>query len=152
MIEDAKFETVTNLEFEKRERTLSSRNSISEEEEEVFAQNGELISPVETEPPHLILLIITIKEGISSLSRILRIFEVRKFFFSFVCYCMAFWSGRESVQFFNCVCIYVLWLDIQLSRAEGCNLNNRFTPSTFCACLKPGTGFPTPLFLVVVFF
>lgn len=84
MIEDAKFETVTNLEFEKRERTLSSRNSISEEEEEVFAQNGELISPVETEPPHLILLIITIKEGISSLSRILRIFEVRKFFF-FIC-------------------------------------------------------------------
>jgi len=82
LIEDAKFETVTNLEFEKRERTLSSRNSISEEEEEVFAHNGELISPVETEPPHLILLIITIKEGISSLSRILRIFEVRKFVFS----------------------------------------------------------------------
>ena len=82
MIEDAKFETVTNLEFEKRERTLSSRNSISEEEEEVFTQNGELISPVETEQPHLILLIITIKEGISSLSRILRIFEVRKFVFS----------------------------------------------------------------------
>lgn len=80
MIEDAKFETVTNLEFEKRERTLSSRNSISEEEEEVFAQNGELISPVETEPPHHILLILTIKEGISSLSRILRIFEVRKVF------------------------------------------------------------------------
>jgi hypothetical protein len=56
LIEDAKFETVTNLEFEKRERTLSSRNSISEEEEEVFAHNGELISPVDSEPPHLILL------------------------------------------------------------------------------------------------
>lgn len=76
LIEDAKFETVTNLEFEKRERTLSNRNSISEEEEEVFVQNGECISPIETEPPHAVLLIISIKDGISSLSRILRIFEV----------------------------------------------------------------------------
>ncbi|XP_071135057.1 phenylalanine-4-hydroxylase-like isoform X1 [Mytilus edulis] len=78
LIEDAKFETVTNLEFEKRERTLSNRNSISEEEEEVFVQNGECISPIETEPPHAVLLIISIKDGISSLSRILRIFEASK--------------------------------------------------------------------------
>ena len=107
MIEDAKFETVTNLEFEKRERTLSSRNSISEEEEEVFAQNGELISPVESEPPHLILLIITIKEGISSLSRILRIFEVRKFFSFFFYIVWSFGVEENMCRFFFIVCVYL---------------------------------------------
>lgn len=81
LIEDAKFETVTNLEFEKRERTLSQRNSISEEEEEVFVQNGECLSPVDKEPEHIVVLILTIKDGIASLSRILRIFEVCTLFF-----------------------------------------------------------------------
>ncbi|XP_062607643.1 tyrosine 3-monooxygenase-like [Saccostrea cucullata] len=78
LIEDAKFETVTNIEFAKRERTLSNRGSISEEEE-VFIQNGETTSPVETEPSRVYVILVTLKEGMtSSLSRIIRVFETTK--------------------------------------------------------------------------
>ena len=76
LIEDARFETVTNIEFAKRERTLSGRGSISEEEE-VFIQNGDTTSPVETEPPRVYVILVTLKEGMAtSLSRIIRVFEV----------------------------------------------------------------------------
>lgn len=76
LIEDARFETVTNIEFAKRERTISNRGSISEEEE-VFTQNGETPSPVETDPSRLYVILVTLKEGMTaSLSRIVRVFEV----------------------------------------------------------------------------
>ncbi|XP_056017017.1 tyrosine 3-monooxygenase-like [Ostrea edulis] len=78
LIEDARFETVTNIEFAKRERTISNRGSISEEEE-VFIQNGETTSPVETEPCRVYVILVTVKEGMtSSLSRIIRVFETTK--------------------------------------------------------------------------
>lgn len=76
LIEDARFETVTNIEFAKRERTISNRGSISEEEE-VFTQNGDTPSPVETDPSRLYVILVTLKEGMTaSLSRIVRVFEV----------------------------------------------------------------------------
>lgn len=80
LIEDARFETVTNIEFAKRERTISNRGSISEEEE-VFTQNGDTPSPVETDPSRLYVILVTLKEGMTaSLSRIVRVFETTKVF------------------------------------------------------------------------
>lgn len=77
LIEDARFETVTNIEFAKRERTISNRGSIGEEEEEVFTQNGDTPPPVETDPSRLYVILVTLKEGMTaSLSRIVRVFEV----------------------------------------------------------------------------
>ncbi|XP_033740980.1 tyrosine 3-monooxygenase-like isoform X2 [Pecten maximus] len=84
LIEDAKFETVTNIEFQKREKHLSVKEksgnttgSISEEEE-VFIQNGDGTSPVETGNLVNVTVIITLKDGISSLAKILRVFENTK--------------------------------------------------------------------------
>ena len=77
MIEDAKFETVTNIEFEKQER--KSRGGSISEEDEVFLgqQNGEVISPIEKDvTKRQCSIMITLKEGMSSLSRIIRLFEV----------------------------------------------------------------------------
>ena len=74
MIEDAKFETVTNIEFEKQERK-SKGGSISEEDE-VFQQNGEVISHLDKDVRRQCSIMITLKEGMTSLSRIIRLFEV----------------------------------------------------------------------------
>ncbi|XP_021366851.1 tyrosine 3-monooxygenase-like isoform X1 [Mizuhopecten yessoensis] len=84
LIEDAKFESVTNKEFNKREKHLSVKEksvnttgSISEEEE-VFVQNGDGPSPVETGNLVNITIVITLNDGISSLAKILRVFENTK--------------------------------------------------------------------------
>ena len=76
LIEDAKFETVTNIEFEKQER--KSRGGSISEEDEVFTgqQNGEVISHVDKDVKHQCNIMITLKEGMTSLSRIIRMFEV----------------------------------------------------------------------------
>ncbi|KAJ8314759.1 hypothetical protein KUTeg_006909, partial [Tegillarca granosa] len=78
LIEDAKFETVTNIEFEKRERTLSGNRGSISEEEEVFVQNGDVSSPVEIGPRIKFSIMLTLKEGIASLSRVIRVFENAK--------------------------------------------------------------------------
>ncbi|KAK3603311.1 hypothetical protein CHS0354_025916 [Potamilus streckersoni] len=76
LIEDAKFETLANIEFEKQER--KSRGGSISEEEEVF-QNGEVIvSPVEKEIRSQCSVMVTLKEGMTSLSRIIRVFESSK--------------------------------------------------------------------------
>jgi hypothetical protein len=46
--------------------------------------------------------------------------------------------------------ISVLRLEIQLSRGRGDPIN-WFNPLHFCACLKPGPGFQTPLYVMVFF-
>lgn len=77
LIEDAKFETAANIEFEKQER--KSRGGSISEEEEVFAsqQNGAVISPTEKDAQkRQFTIMISIKDGISSLSRLIRTFEV----------------------------------------------------------------------------
>ena len=77
LIEDAKFETVTNIEFEKQER--KSRGGSISEEDEVFTgqQNGEVISHVaDKDGRRQCSIMITLKEGMTSLSRIIRTFEV----------------------------------------------------------------------------
>ena len=48
--------------------------------------------------------------------------------------------------------IYVLPLEIQLSRGSGCHPNNRRHPATFCACLKLGHGFPTSNLMIFFIF
>jgi len=61
--------------------------------------------------------------------------------FIFVIVCV-FLSGSESVQFFLSLLIYVLQLDIQLSREEGWNPINQFNAATFvcmyCIFIKQG--------------
>jgi hypothetical protein len=49
------------------------------------------------------------------------------------------------VQFFYHLFLYVLPLplEIQLSTGDSWYPINWFNPATFCACLKPGTKFPT---------
>jgi len=77
LIEDAKFETVANIEFEKQER--KSRGGSISEEEEVFTtqQNGDVISPVEKDAlKRQFTIMVSLKDGISSLSRVIRTFEV----------------------------------------------------------------------------
>jgi len=49
---------------------------------------------------------------------------------------------------------YVLQLEIQLSRGEGCDAINQFNPTTFCVCLKTGPGFLTSykkMYVMVLF-
>lgn len=79
LIEDAKFETAANLEFEKQERK-SRGGSISEEEEVFLTQkNGEVYSPVEKDAlKRHFTIMISLKDGMTSLSRIFRIFETSK--------------------------------------------------------------------------
>ncbi|KAL5011138.1 hypothetical protein ScPMuIL_013443 [Solemya velum] len=77
LIEDAKFETVTNYEFEKRERHSSKGGSISEEED-VFTQNGSESSPVDKELTRKYSVVITLRDSMHSLSKIIRIFENTK--------------------------------------------------------------------------
>ncbi|XP_071113625.1 tyrosine 3-monooxygenase-like [Haliotis cracherodii] len=75
LIDDAKFETATNQEFERRERFLSRGDSISEEE--VFVQNGGAASPPAV--GHKIHgVIVTVKEGVGNLTRVLRVIETAK--------------------------------------------------------------------------
>lgn len=77
LIEDAKFETAANIEFEKQER--KSRGGSISEEEEVFLsqQNGDVISSPEKDvTKHQSIIMMSLKDGMTSLSRILRIFEV----------------------------------------------------------------------------
>jgi len=54
------------------------------------------------------------------------------------------------VKVFYHLFIYVLLLEIQLSRGDGWDSINSCYPLHFCACLKPGSGFPTSN--VMVFF
>nr|XP_022288026.1 tyrosine 3-monooxygenase-like [Crassostrea virginica] len=104
LIEDARFETVTNIEFAKRERTLSGRGSISEEEE-VFIQNGDTTSPVETEPPRVYVILVTLKEGMAtSLSRIIRVFETTKVFLEHIESRKSHKPGAIFDVLIQCVC------------------------------------------------
>ncbi|XP_064608527.1 tyrosine 3-monooxygenase-like [Liolophura sinensis] len=77
LIEDAKFDTVTNAEFEKREKTLSRGDSITEEDE-VFSSNGEAHSVPDKEAAQKICLVLVLRDGLGSLSRILKTFENSK--------------------------------------------------------------------------
>jgi hypothetical protein len=63
-----------------------------------------------------------------------------------------FLSGSKSVHVFYRLFIYVLPLEIQFSREQGCHLINCLTQPYFCACPKSGPGFPTSYMYVVVFF
>ncbi|KAL4233456.1 hypothetical protein ACF0H5_008137 [Mactra antiquata] len=79
LIEDAKFETAANIEFEKQER--KSRGGSISEEEEVFLsqQNGDVISPTEKDVvKQQFTIMMALKDGMLSLSRILRVFEASK--------------------------------------------------------------------------
>ena len=73
LIDDAKFETLANMEFEKRERNLS--NTDIPEHDDVFTQNG--VHPSATKDGVVITsYVIKLKEGLGSISRILKLFEV----------------------------------------------------------------------------
>jgi hypothetical protein len=61
-------------------------------------------------------------------------------------------TGSKSVHVFYRLFIYVLPLEIQFSREQGCHLINCLTEPHFCACPKSGPGFPTSYMYVVVFF
>lgn len=77
LIEDAKFETAANIEFEKQER--KSRGGSISEEEEVFLsqQNGEVIAPIDKDAlKRQFTIMMSLKDGMTSLSRIIRVFEV----------------------------------------------------------------------------
>ncbi|XP_045196696.2 tyrosine 3-monooxygenase-like [Mercenaria mercenaria] len=79
LIEDAKFETAANIEFEKQER--KSRGGSISEEEEVFLsqQNGEVISPIDKDVlKRQFTIMMSLKDGMTSLSRIIRVFETSK--------------------------------------------------------------------------
>nr|KAG5687097.1 hypothetical protein BaRGS_010542 [Batillaria attramentaria] len=76
LIDDAKFETVANQEFEKRERKLS-HNEIPENDD-VFAQNGNRPASPKTEKQVETSYLIRLKEGLGSISKILRVFENTK--------------------------------------------------------------------------
>lgn len=77
LIDDAKFETAANIEFEKQER--KSRGGSISEEEEVFMsqQNGEVISAIDKDAlKRQFTILMSLKDGMTSLSRIIRVFEV----------------------------------------------------------------------------
>ena len=74
LIDDAKFETVANVEFEKRERNLS--NTDIPENDDVFAQNGVHPPSPRKEGGVITSYVIKLKEGLGSISRILKLFEV----------------------------------------------------------------------------
>ncbi|XP_060569206.1 tyrosine 3-monooxygenase-like [Ruditapes philippinarum] len=79
LIEDAKFETAANIEFEKQER--KSRGGSISEEEEVFLsqQNGEVKSPIDKDvSKRQFTIMLSLKDGMMSLSRIIRVFETSK--------------------------------------------------------------------------
>lgn len=80
LIEDAKFETAANIEFEKHERK-SHGGSISEEEEEVFLSTelGDVISTIDKDSVRRqFTIVVSLKDGMSNLSRIIRVFEKSK--------------------------------------------------------------------------
>ena len=63
---------------------------------------------------------------------------------------MVFLSGSDSVKVFYHLFIFVLPLEIQVSREEvGIPLTG-LTMSHLCVCLKPGPGFP--MSYVMIFF
>lgn len=70
---------MTNAEFEKREKTLSRGDSITEEDE-VFSANGEAHTVPEKAAAQKICLVLLLREGLGSLSRILKTFEVITYF------------------------------------------------------------------------
>ena len=73
LIDDAKFETLANREFEKREKNLS--NTDISEQDDVFTQNG--VHPSATKDDVVITsYVMKLKEGLGSISRILKLFEV----------------------------------------------------------------------------
>ncbi|KAH3746584.1 tyrosine 3-monooxygenase-like [Dreissena polymorpha] len=79
LIEDAKFETAANIEFERQER--KSRTGSISEEEEVFltAQNGDVIAPMDKDAiKRQFTVMIALKDGMGSLSRVVRAFETSK--------------------------------------------------------------------------
>ncbi|XP_070191313.1 tryptophan 5-hydroxylase 1-like [Littorina saxatilis] len=76
LIDDAKFETLANQEFEKRERKIS--NTEIAENDDVFAQNGG--HPASPKPESVVITsyVIKLKEGLGSVARILKLFENTK--------------------------------------------------------------------------
>ncbi|XP_041355019.1 tryptophan 5-hydroxylase 1-like [Gigantopelta aegis] len=76
LIEDAKFETVTNMEFEKRERHISSGEPISEVEVSHVQNGGEAALALDGLKVHSV--VITLKDGIGNLARVMRAFENTK--------------------------------------------------------------------------
>lgn len=77
LIDDAKFETVANQEFEKRERSIS--HGEIPENDDVIAQNGGHPASALPEGQVIVSYVIRLKEGLGSASRILRHFEVREY-------------------------------------------------------------------------
>jgi len=71
--------------------------------------------------------------------------------FIFMIVCGVFERKRICARFFLSF-VYVLQFEIQLSRGEGLYpiTVTGLTPPHFCACPRPGPGFPTTY--VVVFF
>ncbi|XP_025098856.1 tryptophan 5-hydroxylase 1-like isoform X2 [Pomacea canaliculata] len=76
LIDDAKFETVANQEFEKRERSIS--HGEIPENDDVIAQNGGHPASALPEGQVIVSYVIRLKEGLGSASRILRHFENTK--------------------------------------------------------------------------
>lgn len=79
LIDDAKFETVTNAEFEKQEKrksNISENGSISEDD--VFMANGETLAFNDDVISHKTTVMLALKEGLGSLPRILKTFEHTK--------------------------------------------------------------------------
>ncbi|XP_076466525.1 tryptophan 5-hydroxylase 1-like [Babylonia areolata] len=76
LIDDAKFETVANQEFEKRERNLSHTDI--PENDDVFAQNGGCATCPKGEDQVISSFVIKLKEGLGSSSRLLRLLENTK--------------------------------------------------------------------------
>ncbi|XP_064627749.1 tyrosine 3-monooxygenase-like [Lineus longissimus] len=75
LIDDAKFETVTNLEFEKQER-LSSATSPSISEEDIFtATNGEVFSGAPDESAQRCNIMFALKYGMTTLGNVFTTFE-----------------------------------------------------------------------------
>jgi hypothetical protein len=76
LIDDAKFETVTNLEFEKQER-LSSATSPSISEKDIFtASNGDVFSGAPDEGVHKCSIMFALKYSMITLGKVFATFEV----------------------------------------------------------------------------
>ena len=74
LIDDAKFETLANQEFEKRERNLSHTDI--PENDDVFSENSVQPGSPPAEELYVNSYVVRLKEGLASSARIVRLFEV----------------------------------------------------------------------------
>ena len=77
MIEDAKFESVANQEFERQERLSKATSPTISEENFDFDQNGDVFSDIiDADTVTTFDMVLSMKDGMSSLSRLIKIIEV----------------------------------------------------------------------------